>query len=135
MVLGFPADSLPDQEPLEGDDIAEYCQINYGVSFPMFDKVDVRGPNTHPVFRFMASDRRTANSVCGPWWNYYKFLVGRDGKVIDYWITYTQPDVPRIRKTIETAGTAVSSVMNRQKQPIQPGIPCSDADLNWLYLE
>ena len=103
VVLGFPCGQFAGQEPLEGEDIAEYCQINYGVSFPMFDKVDVRGPNTHPVFRFMASRQKNGKFSVRPWWNYYKFLVGRDGKVIDYWITYTQPDVPRIRKTIEKA--------------------------------
>ena len=59
----------------------------------MFDKVDVRGPNTHPVFRFMASRQKNGNSVC-VLVELLQIPGGRDGKVIDYWITYTQPDVP-----------------------------------------
>ncbi|KRP03734.1 MAG: hypothetical protein ABR94_01945 [Sphingobacteriales bacterium BACL12 MAG-120802-bin5] len=67
----------------------------------MFQKVDVRGKNTHPLFQFLAS--KSANGKFGvrPWWNYYKYLIGKDGTAVDYWITYTQPDVTRIAQAIE----------------------------------
>jgi glutathione peroxidase len=104
-VLGFPCSQFAGQEPFDGTDISEYCQINYGVTFTMFDKVDVKGKEAHPLFRFFADKSQNGKFSIRPRWNYYKFLIGRDGQVIDYWITYTQPDVKRIKKAIEKAMT------------------------------
>ena len=80
-VLGFPCNQFGGQEPLEGDDIGAFCQKNYGVDFPMFDKVDVNGSEAHPLFDWLKDE---AGGLLGDGikWNFTKFLVGRDGKVI-----------------------------------------------------
>lgn len=81
-VLGFPCNQFGNQEPGGADEIAEFCSVNYGVTFPMFEKIDVNGRNAHPLFRHL---KREAPGVLGSEpikWNFTKFLVGRDGKVI-----------------------------------------------------
>ncbi len=100
-ILGFPCGQFAGQEPLEGEAIAEFCKINYGVTFPMFQKVDVRGKNAHPLFNFLASKNANGKYGVRPWWNYYKYLIDAEGRTADYWITYTQPDVSRIAQAIE----------------------------------
>lgn len=100
-VLGFPSNQFAKQEPLDGEAIAEYCQINYGVSFKMFDKVDVRGSNAHPVFQFFYDKKQNGRIAARPWWNYYKFLIDRNGHVVDYFITYTYPNSKRLQRAIE----------------------------------
>jgi len=78
VVLGFPCNQFGKQEPGGADDIAQTCHINYGVSFPMFGKVEVNGPSTHPVFRYLKEE---LPGVLGGRikWNFTKFLIGRDG--------------------------------------------------------
>lgn len=79
VVLGFPCNQFGKQEPGGADDIAQTCNINYGVSFPMFGKVEVNGPATHPVFRYLKEE---LPGLLGGRikWNFTKFLIGRDGK-------------------------------------------------------
>lgn len=79
VVLGFPCNQFGKQEPGGADDISQTCHINYGVSFPMFEKVEVNGAATHPVFRYL---KEALPGVLGGRikWNFTKFLVGRDGK-------------------------------------------------------
>ena len=81
VVLGFPCNQFAGQEPLDGEGIGEFCQANYGVTFPMFDKIDVNGRGAHPLFRWLKGSTR---SLLGGTirWNFTKFLVGRDGRVI-----------------------------------------------------
>ncbi|WAT01920.1 glutathione peroxidase [Rouxiella chamberiensis] len=78
MVLGFPCNQFGKQEPGDANEIAQTCHINYGVSFPMFEKVEVNGPATHPVFRLLKDE---LPGVLGGRikWNFTKFLIGRDG--------------------------------------------------------
>jgi glutathione peroxidase len=91
VVLGFPCDQFGGQEPGGADEIAQTCQINYGVSFPMFAKVDVNGAQAHPLFRWLTAalpgwfGRRVK-------WNFTKFLIGRDGKPIKRFATITKPE-------------------------------------------
>ena len=80
-VLGFPCNQFGGQEPLEGDEIGAFCQKNYGVGFPMFDKVDVNGDDAHPLFEWLKGEAGGLLND-GIKWNFTKFLVGRDGKVI-----------------------------------------------------
>jgi len=81
MVLGFPCDQFGHQEPGSDDEIKSFCQLNYGVSFPLFSKIEVNGPNTHPVFEFLKSKKGglLGDSIK---WNFTKFLVDRAGKVV-----------------------------------------------------
>lgn len=79
VVLGFPCNQFGKQEPGSADDIAQTCHINYGVTFPMFEKVEVNGAAAHPLFRYL---KEALPGVLGGRikWNFTKFLIGRDGK-------------------------------------------------------
>lgn len=100
-VLGFPSNQFAGQEPLKGKDIEEFCQVNYGVNFTMFDKVMVRGKNAHPLFKYFRNKKENKKIAVQPMWNYYKFLIDRNGKVVDYFFTYTQPDNKRLVNALE----------------------------------
>lgn len=91
MVLGFPCNQFGSQEPGGPDEIAQTCHINYGVSFPMFKKVEVNGAATHPVFRYLKDE---LPGVLGKRikWNFTKFLVGRDGKPLKRFAPFTTPE-------------------------------------------
>jgi glutathione peroxidase len=84
-VLGFPCNQFGKQEPGSDGEITAFCERNYGVSFPMFDKVDVNGPNAHPLYRFLRKEQPGKLGFLGldriPW-NFTKFLVGRAGCVV-----------------------------------------------------
>lgn len=91
VVLGFPCNQFGHQEPGNADEIAATCRINYGVSFPMFAKTEVNGPNAHPVFRLLTAARP---GFLGPGirWNFTKFLIGRDGQVLRRFAPFTRPE-------------------------------------------
>ncbi len=99
-VLGFPCDQFRDQEYGESEQIAEFCQANYGVSFPMFAKIDVNGDQAHPLFAWL---RRERGGLFGNRikWNFTKFLLGRDGRVIARYAPTTKPE--KIAADIEAA--------------------------------
>ncbi|CCH77899.1 putative peroxidase [Nostocoides japonicum T1-X7] len=100
VVLGFPCNQFGAQEPGSADEIEEFCQVNYGVSFPMFAKIDVNGSDTHPLYRWLKKSR--GGLLGGPIaWNFTKFLVGRDGSVIARYAPQTAPD--SLRGDIDTA--------------------------------
>ncbi|WJV56582.1 glutathione peroxidase [Pectobacteriaceae bacterium C111] len=90
VVLGFPCNQFGKQEPGDADEIAQTCYINYGVSFPMFEKVEVNGTATHPVFRYL---KEALPGVLGGRikWNFTKFLIGRDGKPLKRFAPFTPP--------------------------------------------
>jgi glutathione peroxidase len=99
VVLGFPSDSFK-QEHDTAEEIAEVCQRNYGVTFPMMARVPVNGPETHPVFRWLKNEKK--GMIGGAIkWNFTKFLVGRDGRVIERFAPATTPD--ELRDDIERA--------------------------------
>ena len=105
-VIGFPCNQFGGQEPLEGDAIGEFCQVNYGVTFPVFDKVDVHGDEVHPLYAFLADKSRNGAVNVRPRWNFHKYLIGRDGRVVDYYLPLTKPEARRLRKAIESELTA-----------------------------
>jgi glutathione peroxidase len=90
VVLGFPCNQFGSQEPGTEDEIGEFCQLNYGVSFPMFAKVDVNGDDAHPLFTWLKAEKK---GLLGGRikWNFTKFLVGRDGQVIQRYSPNTEP--------------------------------------------
>jgi len=81
VILGFPCGQFAGQELDTADEIGEFCQVNYGVTFPMFAKIDVNGKHQHPLFRWLKHERHDALGKAIKW-NFTKFLVGRDGSVI-----------------------------------------------------
>ena len=102
LIIGFPSDQFS-QEPLDGENITEFCSVNYVVSFPMMQKTALKGQEAHPLFKFFASARQNGKFSSSPRWNFYKYLIGRDGKVIDYYWTYRKPDSSKIVSAIEKA--------------------------------
>ena len=81
-VLGFPCNQFARQEPGDSEAIRDFCDSRYGVSFPMFEKVEVNGPGTHPLYRHLKGAAPGLLGTQGVKWNFTKFLVARDGKVV-----------------------------------------------------
>lgn len=100
-ILGFPCNQFKGQEPLNGDSITEFCQVNYGVTFKMFDKVDVKGENASPLFQYLSSKKLNGVLNSTPKWNFHKYLVDKNGKVVDFYYTITNPNSTKIRKAID----------------------------------
>lgn len=100
VILGFPCNQFGKQEPGGAEQIAQTCQINYGVTFPMFAKVEVNGPQTHPVFQWLKS-KLPGWFGAKVRWNFTKFLVGRDGQPIKRFAPVTKPE--RIESAIRRA--------------------------------
>ncbi len=90
-VLGFPCNQFGGQDPGSNEQIGAYCQKNYGVNFPMFAKVDVKGPEAHILFRYLTNNSKgiLGNGIK---WNFTKFLIGRDGKVLNRFAPTTKPE-------------------------------------------
>ncbi len=91
-VLGFPCNQFGAQEPGPESEIAEFCEMNYGVTFPLFAKVDVNGDGAHPLFRHLKSAAPGLLGSEAIKWNFTKFLVGKDGKVIGRYAPNTKPE-------------------------------------------
>ncbi|MEI9994802.1 MAG: glutathione peroxidase [Rhizomicrobium sp.] len=90
VVLGFPCNQFGAQEPGSAEEIGAFCQVNYGVSFPMFAKIDVNGPAEHPLYTFLKNEKRGLGWR-GIKWNFTKFLVNREGKVVGRFAPTTKP--------------------------------------------
>jgi glutathione peroxidase len=97
-VLGFPCNQFGAQEPGPNAEIGAFCEKNYGVDFPMFSKVDVNGPSAHPLYRFLTKAKRGLLGS-GIQWNFTKFLIDRQGNVVDRFGPSTAP--PRLARKIE----------------------------------
>lgn len=91
VILGFPCNQFGKQEPGNEKSISEGCLINYGVSFPMFSKIDVNGKNAHPIFRYLKNEQPgfLFNAIK---WNFTKFVINRNGKVIKRFAPITKPE-------------------------------------------
>ncbi len=92
VVLGFPCNQFGSQEPGDAEEIAGFCQSNYGVSFPMFAKVEVNGPNTHPLYAFLKDHAHGILGTEAIKWNFTKFLVDRKGQKIERFAPPTTPE-------------------------------------------
>jgi glutathione peroxidase len=91
-VLGFPCNQFGKQEPGSAEQIGSFCEKNYGVSFQMFDKIDVNGANAHPLFRFLTEAAPGLLGFEAIKWNFTKFLVDREGNVVRRYAPPTKPD-------------------------------------------
>ncbi len=92
VVLGFPCNQFGGQEPGSAEEIGEFCRVNHGVTFPMFDKVEVNGEHADPLFAWLRTEARGALGSEKIKWNFTKFLVGRDGRVIRRFGSSTKPE-------------------------------------------
>jgi glutathione peroxidase len=91
VVLGFPCNQFGAQEPGDAGEIASFCSLTYDVTFPMMTKVEVNGPATHPLWAWLKHQKKGLLGSEGIKWNFTKFLVGRDGEVIDRFAPTTTP--------------------------------------------
>lgn len=98
-VLGFPCNQFGNQEPGSAEEIAQFCERNYGVSFPIFAKVDVNGANAHPLFQLLTRARRGVLGTRRIKWNFTKFVVDREGNVVARFAPSTEPG--KLRSFIE----------------------------------
>jgi glutathione peroxidase len=101
-VLGFPANEFGKQEPGSDEEISTFCTKNYGVDFPMFSKVVVKGSDICPLYKHLTSEDTDPGFAGDIKWNFEKFLIGRDGKVVKRFEPRVKPDAPEVVEAIET---------------------------------
>jgi len=100
-VVGFPCNQFGGQEPGSADEIAEFCSATYGVTFPMFEKIDVNGPERHPIYTELTATADADGEAGDIQWNFEKFLVGPNGSVLARFRPMTAPDAPELVDAIE----------------------------------
>jgi glutathione peroxidase len=97
VVIGVPSNDFGKQEPGNAEEIASFCELNYGVDFPMMAKVHVKGPDAHPFFKWAA---REGGFLAGPKWNFFKYLVGKDGELASWFSSITAPDSGKFKAAV-----------------------------------
>ena len=98
-VLAFPCNQFGGQEPGSSEEIQEFCTVNYGINFPIFEKVDVKGADAHPLFKYLTSEKKGLLGSESIKWNFTKFLINKEGKPIARFAPNTTPE--KISKEIE----------------------------------
>jgi len=102
-VLGFPANNFGGQEPGSNQEIAQFCKRSYDVSFPLFAKISVKGSDQAPLYQYLTSANANPKTAGDVRWNFTKFLVGKDGKVLARFESSVKPDSPELIQAIEAA--------------------------------
>ena len=92
VILGFPCNQFMNQEPLNEEEIKSFCSLTYGVTFPMFSKIDVNGENTHPLYQYLKEAKKGLLGSEAIKWNFTKFLVDKNGTVINRYAPATKPE-------------------------------------------
>jgi glutathione peroxidase len=100
-VVGVPCNQFGGQEPGTAEEIAGFCSATYGVAFPMTEKVEVNGPHAHPLYRELTAVPDASGEAGDVQWNFEKFLVDGDGRVVNRFRPRTEPDSPEVRTAIE----------------------------------
>lgn len=100
-VLGFPSNDFGRQEPLEGNAITTFCEVNHGVKFPVFEKLMVRGEHANPIFKFLTNKNLNGNLQSTPRWNFHKYLVNKEGEVVDFFYPFTKPTSSKLKRKIQ----------------------------------
>ena len=100
VILGVPSNDFGGQEPGTNDEVGQFCQINYGVNFPLLEKQHVSGTDAHPLYRWATTQ---AGALGAPRWNFHKYLIGRDGHLIDWYSSMTSPLSDKVVTAIENA--------------------------------
>lgn len=101
VVIGVPCNQFGKQEPGNADEIQEFCQINYGVSFLMTEKIDVKGDKQHPLYTWLTSKEMNGNKSSSVKWNFQKYFVDIEGNLIDYYFSLTKPLSTKITKYLK----------------------------------
>jgi len=100
VILGIPSNDFGGQEPGSNEEVATFCRVNYGVDFPLLEKQTVVGPDAHPFYRWA---KEQTGVVGVPRWNFHKILIGRDGRLVDWFSSVTGPATNRLNEAIEGA--------------------------------
>lgn len=100
LILAFPSNDFGGQEPLESEAIREFCETNFDTHFELFGKIRVRGSYAHPLYKFLADKKLNGFVGAAPRWNFHKYLVNRDGQVVDFFYPFTKPNSSRIKRRI-----------------------------------
>lgn len=101
VIIGFPANNFLSQEPGSNDEIAEFCQKNYGVSFPMMAKISVKGDDMAPIYRWLTKKSENGKLDSSVAWNFQKYLIDENGQLVDMASPKTAPNDPKIVNWIE----------------------------------
>ncbi len=101
VIIGFPANNFLNQEPGSNEEIAEFCQKNYGVTFPMMSKISVKGKDIHPVYQWLTQKEKNGKMDSKVGWNFQKYLVDENGKLVDMVKPKTKPDDEKILSWIQ----------------------------------
>lgn len=99
-ILAFPSNDFGKQEPLDGKALIDFCEKNYGVSFPVFEKIFVRGADAHPLYQFLADKNQNNRFNVKPRWNFHKYLINKDGELEDFFYPFTKPQNGKLKKKI-----------------------------------
>ena len=105
-ILTFPSNDFGAQEPLDGEGLAAFCEIQR-VNYPVFEKIRVRGPYAHPLYKFFADKKENGKLQSVPRWNFHKFLINQSGLVTDFFFPFTKPTSSKIRKRINRLIAAI----------------------------
>lgn len=100
VVLGFPANNFMGQEPGSNEDIATFCSKNYGVTFPMFQKISVKGDDMHPLYQWLSKKDQNGWNDQAPTWNFCKYVVNEKGELVSFFPSGVKPDDPEFKKAV-----------------------------------
>ncbi|MFL6215939.1 MAG: glutathione peroxidase [Blastocatellia bacterium] len=103
VILGFPANNFMSQEPGTNEEIKTFCSLKYNVTFPMFSKISVKGDDMHPLYKYLTDKQSDPQFGGDVKWNFNKFLVGRDGKIVGRFEPAVKPESEEVTKVIEKA--------------------------------
>lgn len=95
-IIGFPANNFNEQEPGTNEEIAQFCEVNYGVSFPMMSKISVKGDDIHPLYKWLTQKSENGKFDAEVTWNFQKFMIDENGKLVDYAPPKVTPDSEEI---------------------------------------
>lgn len=101
VVIGVPCNQFGKQEPGNSDEIEEFCQVNYGVSFLITEKIDVKGDHQHPLYTWLTSKKLNGKKSSSVKWNFQKYIIDKEGKLIDYYFSITKPLSSKITKHLK----------------------------------
>ncbi|MEM6318483.1 MAG: glutathione peroxidase [Bacteroidota bacterium] len=100
-VLAFPSNDFAGQEPLDGSEIQDFCELNFKTSFPIFDKMHVKGSKQSELYQFLSNKSENGKVNSTPKWNFHKYLIDKKGQVVDFYYSITKPNASKVKKAID----------------------------------
>ena len=99
-ILAFPSNDFAGQEPLEGEAIKQFCMTRYDAEYPIFDKIHVVGPKADDLYKFLSDKSQNGRTSIKPKWNFHKYLIGKDGRLVEFYYSITKPNSNKIKRAI-----------------------------------